>query len=137
MSDNTDQPIQFTEVKGTDEQEKFTTGAVRGTQAGKGRFDLIPAYPLLRLAQHYENGAIRYGDENWTKGMPLRRCLDSMLRHANAVKMGLHDEDHLSAVVFNAFCIVYYEEMIRQGKLPKELDNLGWVQEKQDVKASV
>lgn len=108
-------------VKDSGERQKFDTGAVRDTAEGKGRFDLIPAYPLLRLAQLYEKGAVKYGDGNYLLGMPIKRCLDSLLRHANSYKMGLTDEDHLSAVVFNAFAIIYYEEMVRQGVLPEEL----------------
>jgi hypothetical protein len=112
---------EFDKVKDSGKLEEFATGAVRDTQQGKGRFDLIPAYPLERLAKHYENGAKRYSDNNWCKGIPITRCLDSLLRHANKYKMGMTDEDHLSAIVFNAFAIIYYEEMVRQGVLPEEL----------------
>lgn len=112
---------EFTSVKDSGAEEQFATGAVRDVQTGKGRFDLIPAYPLERLAKHYENGAKRYSDNNWCKGMPVSRCLDSLLRHANHYKAGKTDEDHLSAIVFNAFAIIYYEEMVRQNKLPADL----------------
>lgn len=113
--------IPIFELKDSGKREEFSTGAVRDVREDKGRFDLIPAYPLLRLAKLYEAGAKKYSEENWTRGLPIKRCLDSLLRHANSYKMGMMDEDHLSAVVFNAFAIIYFEEMIRQGKLPEEL----------------
>jgi hypothetical protein len=116
--------MQF-QVKDSGQREVFSTGAMRDIQEGKGRFDLIPPYALERLAILYESGAKKYGEDNWRKGIPTRRCLDSLLRHANKVVKGLDDEDHLAAVIWNAFTIIETQEMIRQGKLPKELDDIG------------
>ena len=48
----------FTSVKDDgQERQTFANGAIRESMHGKGRFDLIPPIALLRLAQHYENGA--------------------------------------------------------------------------------
>lgn len=122
--------VRFDKVHDSGKREQFSTGAVRDTAEGKGRYDLIPGYPLERLAKHYENGAKKYGDDNWLKGMNTRRCLDSLLRHANKVKMGLEDEDHLSAIVFNAFAIIYVKKMIEDKKLPPELDDITIIKER-------
>jgi len=84
----------FTAVKDSGERQQFSTGSVRDTQVGKGRFDLIPTDALRRLAQHYENGARKYGDRNWEKGQPLGRYLDSAFRHLVNVLDGKTDEDH-------------------------------------------
>ena len=111
-------------IKDSGQRHKFVTGAQRDTQEGKGRFDLLPVHAITRLAQHFENGAKKYGDNNWLKGIPLSRYLDSMLRHAFKFKGGLKDEDHLAAVIWNACCLLETQELIRRGKLPKELDNL-------------
>ena len=62
-------------------RQQFVTGAVRDRQAGKGRFDLLPALAVTRLARHFEKGAAKYGDRNWEQGIPLSRFLDSALRH--------------------------------------------------------
>src|SRR5215469_10467374 len=35
-------------------KKTFETGAQRQEAEGKGRFDLLPVYALLRLARHYE-----------------------------------------------------------------------------------
>ena len=114
----------FDEVKDSGEREEFSTGARRDTQTGKGRFDLLPVNAIFRLAKHFENGAVKYGDSNWLKGIPLARYLDSLMRHTFKFSGGLYDEDHLAAIIWNAMCLLETQELIRQGKLPEELDNL-------------
>jgi hypothetical protein len=114
---------EFDKVKDSGERQEFSTGARRDTQTGKGRFDLLPPYALYRLARHYENGSFKYGDENWCRGIPLRRYLDSASRHLNKVLMGLQDEDHLIAIAWNILCLVETQKRIELGILPKELDD--------------
>lgn len=114
----------FNKVVDSGNRQKFKTGAIRDIQEGKGRFDLIPYYAITRLAQHFENGSKKYGVDNWAKGIPLRRYLDSLLRHAFKFGKGDDSEDHLSALVWNAFCLLETQEMIKQGLLSKELDDL-------------
>ena len=115
----------FTEVKDSGTRQEFVTGSVRDTREGKGRFDLIPTDSLRRLAVHYENGSKKYGDRNWEKGQELGRYLDSAFRHLVGVLEGLTDEDHASAVSWNVFAYIHTLNLIRAGKLPKELDDLG------------
>jgi hypothetical protein len=119
----------FTEVKDSGKRQEFTTGSVRDTRDGKGRFDLIPTDALRRLAVHYENGSKKYGDRNWEKGQPLSRYIDSAMRHLCAVLEGLEDEDHASAVSWNLFAYIHTRNLIRAGILPKELDDLGHVKQ--------
>ena len=114
----------FDKVKDSGERQEFSTGARRDIQTGKGRFDLLPVHALMRLARHFENGAVKYGDDNWRKGIPLRRYLDSLIRHCFKFAGGLQDEDHLAAIIWNACCLLETQEMIERGMLPKELDNL-------------
>jgi len=115
----------FDAVKDSGVRQDFQTGSKRDTRNGKGRFDLIPTYPLRRLAKHYENGSAKYGDRNWEKGQPLSRYLDSCMRHLVAVLEGLTDEDHASAVSWNMFAYVATCQWIEEGRLPAELDDLG------------
>jgi len=91
------------------EREQFGSGAQRDTQVNKPRYDLIPAAPLKRLAELMARGAVKYGDNNWTKGMPASRFMASLMRHVEAYRLGERDEDHLAAVVFNAFAIMFFE----------------------------
>lgn len=116
--------MEFNKVQDSGKRQEFNTGAVRDIQEGKGRYDLISPIALQRLAKHYENGAKKYGEGNWEKGMPLSRYLDSLIRHAYKLVMGMDDEDHAAAIAWNAFAYIHTKEMIDQGKLPKELDNI-------------
>lgn len=111
-------------TKDSGKRETHSTGAVRDVRTGKGRYDLINPIPLLRLAQLYERGAIKYGDHNWTKGMPISRYIDSAERHLNNYKEGDRTEDHVAAVAWNSFAIMFTEVMIERGLLPKELNDM-------------
>jgi hypothetical protein len=116
---------EFTEVKDSGSRRETVTGAVRDRQQGKGRYDLITPIGLRRLALHYENGARKYKDRNWEKGMPLSWFLDSAIRHLFDYLSGDRSEDHLAAVAWNALGYIHIEQLIRDSKLPKELDDMG------------
>jgi len=105
-------------------REEFPTGSVRDVHEGKGRFDLLPPHAITRLAQHFENGAVKYGDRNWEKGQPLSRFLDSALRHVFKYLGGSRGEDHLAAAAWNILACIETEYRIEQGSLPSELGNL-------------
>lgn len=85
--------------------------AIREPTTGKGRFDLISPFGIMRLAKWYEAGAMKYADRNWEKGMPLSRYIDSALRHINKYIMGMQDEDHLAAAAWNILAIIHHEEL--------------------------
>lgn len=89
----------------------YTTGATREPSTGKGRYDLISPIALMRLARHYENGAIKYTDRNWEKGIPISRCIDSAMRHLTQYMAGWNNEDHLAAVMWNIAAIMHFEEL--------------------------
>jgi hypothetical protein len=115
---------EFKEVKDSGKRQEFSTGSMRDTRTGKGRFDLISPIALKRLAQHYENGSVKYGDRNWEKGQPLSRYMDSLIRHAYCLLEGKNDEDHAAAIAWNAMAYVHTEEMIKRGFLPNELNDM-------------
>lgn len=121
--------MEFNEVKDSGERQEFVTGSKRDTRRGKGRFDLIPPYAIKRLAQHFENGAVKYGDRNWERGQELGRYMDSAIRHAFAYLGGSDEEDHLAAIAWNALACIETEYRIRLGILPKELDDLSKLRE--------
>jgi hypothetical protein len=112
---------EFESVKDSGERQQFDSGAVRDTQTGKGRYDLLPPHFLHRLARHYENGAVKYDDRNWEKGMPASRCLDSALRHLFSWLGGARDEDHLAAAAWNIAAIIHFEEQVAAGKADPSL----------------
>jgi hypothetical protein len=116
--------MEFNKVKDSGERREFGTGAVRDMSAGKGRYDLISPLFLKRLAKHFENGAKKYGDRNWEKGIIFSSYIDSAIRHLNNYLEGMRDEDHLAAAVWNISCLIHMEEMLERGLVPKELNNL-------------
>lgn len=111
-------------LKDSGERQQFATGAVRDKQVGKGRFDLIPPIPLKRLAMIFEAGSLKYESRNWERGMPLSRFLDSAKRHLSQFEEGLRDEDHLGQTIWNLWCLMHTQEMIKRGNLPATLADL-------------
>jgi hypothetical protein len=114
----------FESVKDSGERRQFSTGAVRDIQSGKGRYDLLSPLAIRRIAKHYENGARKYGDRNWEKGIPQNSFIDSAIRHCFNALEGLKDEDHVAAAAWNVIAMLHQEEMVERGLLPKELMNL-------------
>ena len=106
-------------TKDSGHRQEFNTGAVRDTPEGKLRYDLIPTFALKRLAGLYTRGAQKYGEHNWQKGMPYSRFLASLERHLHQWKQGETDEDHMTAVAWNALAIIHFDEIGR-----KELDDI-------------
>ena len=82
------------------EQNDF--GSSRESNQGRGRFDLLPYEALEALALWYELGAEKYGERNWEKGISVKDCINRMIRHSIKAGNGWTDEDHLSAVIWNA-----------------------------------
>ncbi len=125
MTDKTNDD--FKPIQDSGERQEFNTGSVRDTRNGKGRFDLVTPFAMRRIARHYENGAVKYGDRNWEKGLPIMRYLDSAERHINDLKvamlLGEQTEDHAAAIAWNMFGFMHTEEMIKIGRLSKELDD--------------
>jgi len=103
-------------IKDSGQRTEFESGAVRDMREGKGRCDLLPAVALLRLSRHFEEGAKKYGENNWQKGIPLWSFIDSGLRHLLEYMDGQTDEDHLCAAAWNLMCAMWTEEkMIIKG----------------------
>jgi hypothetical protein len=111
-------------IKDSGTRRKFSTGAVRDCASGKGRMDLLPMRSLIRLAQHFEDGALKYGDDNWRKGIDLRCYVDSAMRHLGKHMIGMRDEPHLIAALWNLACYFETEEMVKEGLLPESLNNM-------------
>jgi hypothetical protein len=101
-----------------EQREHFDTGSVRDSGAGKGRFDLMSPFVLMRDAKHLELGAAKYGDRNWERGQPAHRFIDAAMRHLVKYLAGCRDEDHLAAARWNLGCIMHFEEMVKSGHAP-------------------
>lgn len=111
-------------IQDSGERRMFDSGAVRDISTGKGRFDLLPPEAIFAFAKHMENGAVKYEERNWEKGILLHSYWDSAVRHLFKYLMGMKDEDHLVAAFWNIGCLIATRERINTGKLPENLDDL-------------
>ena len=61
----------------------------------------------LEVAKHFEEGAKKYGESNWTKGIPTWCYIDSAIRHYLKWLRGDEDESHSKAFVWNVMCCIW------------------------------
>jgi len=95
-----------------EERRTFDTGAVRCSDADEFRFDLITPIGLKRIARTYANGAKKYSDHNWRKGIPMTNLLNHCLVHIFKYLEGLDDsEDHLAHAAWNLLAAMHMEEV--------------------------
>ena len=104
-------------IKDSGDRTEFETGAKRDMHAGKGRMDLLPWYGIMEVSKHCEEGALKYGEHNVDKGIPLHSLLDSASRHLAKYMVGMDDEDHLRAACWNLLWA------LNQRKTHPELDD--------------
>lgn len=62
---------------------------------------------LLKTSMHYEEGANKYGENNWKLGQPMHVLLDSGIRHTLKSIAGNNDEPHLRAAAWNFLCAIW------------------------------
>lgn len=62
---------------------------------------------ILEVSKHFEEGAKKYGEHNWQKGIPVNRYIDSALRHYVKYLRGDEDEPHDRAFVWNLMCCIW------------------------------
>lgn len=97
----------------------FDTGAIRDTEDNKEDYnETISWTAFKRYAQYMTGKKKKYGAGNFKKGIPIESYERSLLRHVqkymeNKYEDGIveRDEDHIAAIVFNAFGIMHEEEM--------------------------
>ena len=65
---------------------------------------------LLEVAKHFEDGAVKYGDRNWEKGIPVHCYIDSAVRHYFKFLRGDTDEPHNRAFLWNIMCAMWTHE---------------------------
>ena len=111
-------------LKDSGERQDFGTGAVRDTQEGKGRYDLLPPSAIFAIARVFEEGGKKYKARNYESGMPLSRFIDSALRHMFKHLEGYRDEPHMAQAAWNILAYIHTATMIERGILPEELNDL-------------
>ena len=116
-------------IKDSGDRTEFETGAKRDMHAGKGRMDLLPWYGIMEVSKHCEEGALKYGEHNVDKGIPLHSLLDSAARHLAKYMVGMDDEDHLRAACWNLLWA------LNQRETHPELDDRVAIQIKENKKS--
>lgn len=69
-----------------------------------------PTDMLLEVSVHFEEGAEKYGENNWQKGLPVWCYINSMTRHFLKWLRGDEDERHDRAFVWNILCCIWTVE---------------------------
>lgn len=69
---------------------------------GRNKYDAI-----LEIAKHFEEGATKYGERNWEKGIPWHCYFDSGIRHYPKHMAGHKDERHDRAFLWNMICLMW------------------------------
>ena len=62
---------------------------------------------VLETAIHFEEGALKYGEHNWQRGIPVKCYVDSAVRHYLKFLRGDKDEPHDRAFVWNLLCCIW------------------------------
>ena len=103
---------------------KFKTGAVRDSQVGKPNFyECLSPFAIWRYGEYMAVASQKYGEFNWTKGIPVESYMKSLERHFLKLKMeilyGHHKEagvDHAAAIMFNIQGLMHEQEKQKYGK---------------------
>jgi hypothetical protein len=74
------------------------------------RFDLISPYALKALADTYAEGAKKYGDRNYLKGLPYSNLINHALNHIHLFQMGDTSEPHMAHAAWNLLTIIEFHE---------------------------
>ena len=69
--------------------------------------EIDPITTVLEVAKHFEEGAKKYGEYNWQKGIPTSCYIDSAVRHYLKWMRGDEDEPHDRAFVWNILCCIW------------------------------
>ncbi len=62
---------------------------------------------FLEVAKHFEEGCNKYGENNWSKGIPAKVYIDSAIRHYLKFLRGDNDEPHDRAFCWNILCCIW------------------------------
>jgi hypothetical protein len=84
------------------------SGDVRCLYAAISSADIAEPYTLiLEVAKHFADGAKKYGEYNWQKGIYAKNYIDSSVRHYLKYLRGDTDEPHDRAFVWNLLCCIW------------------------------
>lgn len=62
---------------------------------------------FLEVSKQFEEGAEKYGENNWKKGLPVKCYINSAVRHYLKWLRGDQDEPHDRAYCWNIICAIW------------------------------
>ena len=90
---------------------KFGTGAVRSSDVEEFRYDLISPIGLREVARAAAEGAEKYGDWNWERGMPVHDLLNHVIAHVYQFLAGDRGEPHLGHAAWGLLAAIHSDEL--------------------------
>lgn len=90
---------------------KFGTGAIRSDTFEQLRYDLISPIGLREVARTCAEGAAKYSDFNWERGMPVHDLLNHALAHIFQFLSGDRGEPHLPHAAWNLLAAIHSAEL--------------------------
>lgn len=90
---------------------KFESGAERSSDAEHTRYDLITPIGLAAVARACAEGAKKYSDYNWEKGVPAHDALNHAIRHLYMFLGGDRSEEHLGHAAWNVLAAIHSLEL--------------------------
>ena len=90
---------------------KFGTGAVRSDTFEEYRYDLISPIGLREVARTCAEGAAKYSDYNWERGMPVHDLLNHAIAHVYQFLSGDRSEPHLPHAAWNLLAAIHSSEV--------------------------
>jgi hypothetical protein len=85
---------------------------VAGEKDKAPRFDLVTNNDVgfRRLAETYGEGAVKYGDHNWKKGLSESNLINHGLAHLQQYLSGDRSEDHIAHLIWNFYTLMWMQE---------------------------
>jgi hypothetical protein len=99
---------------------RYGSGAVRSSDAEATRYDLVSPIGLEAVARAAAEGAEKYSDFNWERGMPVGDLLNHAIRHVYRYLAGDREEDHLGHAAWGLLAAIHSEALwpeLNQGTL--------------------
>lgn len=90
---------------------KFGTGAVRSDTFEEFRYDLVSPIGLREVARACAEGAQKYSDFNWERGMPVHDLLNHAIAHVYQFLSGDRSEPHLGHAAWNLLAAIHSHEL--------------------------
>lgn len=93
------------------DRTRFSTGAVRSSDAEATRYDLISPIGLEAVARTCAEGAARYSAHNWERGMDVPDLLNHALRHIYQFLAGDRSEPHLPHAAWGLLAAIHSDTL--------------------------